>query len=160
MVSANEIRNIIERLETIDDENIIKIMTEEYSLNELLTFDDTISEDMEALERFQSGNWDVDYSNAFKKGMKKYRNIPKAKEELNVLENWIISHSNKPEKTKFPPKFNVHIINKDPLFSGAYDAHIIGSKIIALFYIETENDKLKLRWVYLGSHKGASPHMG
>lgn len=160
-MSANEIRKIIEQLESMNlDESIIKTVLDEYTLDELFTFDNVITEDMENLQPFQTGIWNVDYSNAFKKGMKKQRNNPKVKEELQVLENWILSHNSKPEKSTFPPKFNVHIINTDPTFSGAYDAHIIGSRIIALFYIENEKENLKLRWVHIGSHKDASRHLG
>lgn len=161
MTNATEFRKLMELIESINQETDIQSILEEYSLDELFTFDNIIAEDMENLEPYQTGIWNVDYSNAFKKGMKKYRNNPKVKDELKVLEQWIIEHTKKPEKSSFPPKFNVHIINKDPTFSGAYDAHIIGSQIITLFYIEPLDDQnFKLRWVHLGSHKDASRHLG
>lgn len=156
------LRQLIDKISSFDDEQkIIETLLKEYSLNELFTFDENfLIEDATNAKPFTTKNWDVDYSNAYKKGLKKHRNNPKVAKEVKELEQWIISHSVRPQTSEFPPKFNVHIIKKDPRFSGAYDAHIIGSQIITLFYIENDKDNLKLRWVYLGSHSGAKGNLG
>lgn len=158
----SNLRDILNKISSFDSETqILESVLKEYSLNDLLTFDDSfLNEDAANAKAFSTKNWDVDYSNAYKKGLKKHRNNPKVAKEVKELEQWIISHSKRPQTTEFPPKYNVHIIKKDPKFSGAYDAHIIGSQIIALFYIEDENDSLKLRWIYLGSHSSARGNLG
>jgi mRNA-degrading endonuclease YafQ of YafQ-DinJ toxin-antitoxin module len=157
----NDIRKLINAINSIDHEsNLLEYILKEYNINDLFTFDTTyLGEDLNNLKPYETENWDIDYSNAFKKGVKKYRNNPKVLKELKELERWITSHSEKPEKSTFPPQYNVHIIKTDPKFSGAYDAHIIGSKIITLFFIETDSEKLKLRWIYLGTHEGANSHL-
>jgi mRNA-degrading endonuclease YafQ of YafQ-DinJ toxin-antitoxin module len=156
-----DIRTLINKINSFDEEtSLVESVLKEYSINDLFTFDNSyLNEDLNNLKPYQTQNWDIDYSNAFKKGVKKYRNNPKVLKELKELENFIISHSEKPEKSTFPPQYNVHIIKTDPKFSGAYDAHILGSKIITLFYIETDSEKLKLRWIYLGTHEGAKSHL-
>jgi len=160
-MSATQIRNLIQIIESFDREvTTMKQIYKEYSIDDLCNYDyNTVSEDMENLEPYSTGIWDIRYSNAFRKGRKKHRNNPKVAKELAELENWIVAHNSKPEKNSFPPKFNVHIINKDPTFSGAYDAHIIGRQIITLFYIENENDRMKLSWVHVGTHSEASPYL-
>lgn len=75
-MNADDIRRIINILESLDSGNeLIKRVVEEYSLDDLFTFEDIISEDMEDLQPFKNEKWDVDYSNAFKKGLKSIRKI-------------------------------------------------------------------------------------
>jgi len=156
------LQQLLGKISSSDDETqLIESVLKEYNLNELLTFDDNfLGEDAANAKSFSTKNWDVDYSNAYKKGLKKHRNNPKVAKEVKELEQWIISHEKRPQTTEFPPKFNVHIIKKDPKFSGAYDAHIIGSQIIALFYIEDDKGSTKLRWIYIGSHSSAKGNLG
>lgn len=157
-MSSDYIRNLINILENIElKTSLIKQITEEYSLDELFTFENSITEDMENLQPLKTEKWDVDYSNAFKKGVKKHINNPRVIEELKQLEQFIISQDKKPSHEIYPPQFNVHIIKRDPKFAGSYSAHLMGKKIITLFYVENGNPS-SLRWIFLGTHQEANPN--
>lgn len=128
-MNANDIRRIINILESLDSGNeLIKRVVEEYSLDDLFTFEDIISEDMEDLQPFKNEKWDVDYSNAFKKGLKKHSKNPRVTEELKELEKFIVSNSRKVSQEEYPPQYNVHVIKRDPKFAGSYSAHVMGKK--------------------------------
>lgn len=157
-MNANDIRRIINILESLDSGNeLIKRVVEEYSLDDLFTFEDIISEDMEDLQPFKNEKWDVDYSNAFKKGLKKHSKNPRVTEELKELEKFIVSNSRKVSQEEYPPQYNVHVIKRDPKFAGSYSAHVMGKKIITLFYVENGNPNT-LRWIFVGTHQEANPN--
>lgn len=101
-MSSDYIRNLINILENIElKTSLIKQITEEYSLDDLFTFEDIISEDMEDLQPFKNEKWDVDYSNAFKKGLKKHSKNPRVTEELKELEKFIVSNSRKVSQEEY-----------------------------------------------------------
>ena len=152
-----DLRDIINKISSFDDENIIiENVLKQYSINELFTFDSSmLSEDVST---FQNDNWDVDYSNAFKKGMKKHGKNNRVSQAFKELENFIIQQPNKPQQNDYPHEFNVHIIKRDDKFVGAYSAHLMGKKIITLFYVENSEPKNKLRWVFIGTHQEANPN--
>lgn len=157
-MNADDIRRIINILESLDSGNeLIKRVVEEYSLDDLFTFEDIISEDMEDLQPFKNEKWDVDYSNAFKKGLKKHSKNPRVTEELKELEKFIVSNSRKVSQEEYPPQYNVHVIKRDPKFAGSYSAHVMGKKIITLFYVENGNPNT-LRWIFVGTHQEANPN--
>lgn len=157
-MSSDYIRNLINILENIElKTTLIKQITEEYSLDDLFAFENTITEDMENLQPLKTEKWDADYSNAFKKGIKKHSNNPRVIEELKQLEQFIIAQDKKPSHDVYPPQFNVHIIKRDPKFAGSYSAHIMGKKIITLFYVENGKPNT-LRWIFVGTHQEANPN--
>lgn len=157
-MNADDIRRIINILESLDSGNeLIKRVVEEYSLDDLFTFEDIISEDMEDLQPFKNEKWDVDYSNAFKKGLKKHSKNLRVTEELKELEKFIVSNSRKVSQEEYPPQYNVHVIKRDPKFAGSYSAHVMGKKIITLFYVENGNPNT-LRWIFVGTHQEANPN--
>ena len=157
-MNADDIRRIINILESLDSGNeLIKRVVEEYSLDDLFTFEDIISEDMEDLQPFKNEKWYVDYSNAFKKGLKKHSKNLRVTEELKELEKFIVSNSRKVSQEEYPPQYNVHVIKRDPKFAGSYSAHVMGKKIITLFYVENGNPNT-LRWIFVGTHQEANPN--
>lgn len=157
-MNTDDIRRIINILESLDSGNeLIKRVVEEYSLDDLFTFEDVITEDMENLKPFKNESWDVDYSNAFKKGLKKHSKNPRVTEELKELEKFIVSNSRKVSQEDYPPQYNVHVIKRDPKFAGSYSAHVMGKKIITLFYVENGNPNT-LRWIFVGTHQEANPN--
>jgi mRNA-degrading endonuclease YafQ of YafQ-DinJ toxin-antitoxin module len=157
-MKPSDIRNIINILESFDNEtNLLNQIVKEYRVDELFTFEDVISEDMENLQPIKNEIWDVDYSNAFKKGLKKHSNNPRVTEELKQLESFILSNNRKAAIETYPPQFNVHVIKRDPKFAGSYSAHVMGKKIITLFYVENGKPNT-LRWIFVGTHQEANPN--
>lgn len=154
---TNDIRSYLNFLKSYE-ERLIETILKEYSFNDIFTFDDNIIyEDVKNIKPFENENWDIDYSVAFKKGMKKHKKNPRVLKELEELEKWIISNKKKPKIDSYPPKYNAHILKHEP-FSGAISTHIMGKKIIAIFYTENEEPKNKLRWIFIGTHQEANPN--
>lgn len=152
---TDDIRKYIDVLKS-DEERLIENIIS-HNINDIFLFDDNIIiEDVKNIKPFENENWDIDYSVAFKKGMKKHKKNPRVLNELKELEDWIISQDNKPKVDSFPVKYNAHLLKHDP-FSGATSSHIMGKKIIAIFYTENAEPRNKLRWIFIGTHQEANP---
>lgn len=155
-MNNNDIRKYLNFLKS-EEEKLLENILSEFDIKEVFTFDnDIISEDVKNIKPFETDNWDVDYSVAFKKGMKKHKKNPRVLSELKELEDWIIEQENKPKIDSLPAKYNAHLLKHEP-FSGATSTHIMGKKIIAIFYTENAEPKNKLRWIFVGTHQEANP---
>ena len=141
----------------IQPEPNLSYILEEYSLKDLTTF--SLTESVENAVPFETEHWKVDYSNAYKKGLKKHKNNKKVMDALKGLENFIVSNPEKPRLDSFPPELNAHPIVNDKVFAGATSVHLLGSKIIALFRLEDagKDGKKMLKFIHVGTHQEDNP---
>jgi mRNA-degrading endonuclease YafQ of YafQ-DinJ toxin-antitoxin module len=146
------------RFEEFRPESDYSYILEEYSEKELFTF--TLVESAVDGNPLQTEHWRVEYSNAFKKGLKKHANNPKVTQALSRLEQFIITNPQHPAIETYPPDLNVHPIKRDNVFAGAFSAHLVGRKIITLFRVEREEKTGKsiLKFLHVGTHQEANPN--
>lgn len=146
------------RFEEFSPEPDYSYILKEYSKKELFTF--TLVESAVDGNPLQTDHWRVEYSNAFKKGLKKHANNPKVTQALSRLEQFIITNPQHPAIETYPPDLNVHPIKRDNVFAGAFSAHLVGRKIITLFRVERDEKTGKsiLKFLHVGTHQEANPN--
>lgn len=116
----------------------------QYTTEELTAF--TLTEAAE--------DWVISQSNAFKKGLKKYKNDKRVMDSFKDVMNIIKSHDAKPRLEDFPPEYNAHAINvarKD--LQGTTSVHLKGQKIIMLFRMENAEPKNIIELIHMGTHQ-------
>lgn len=120
-----------------------EIIQENYPESGFFDFTPILNED-------ESG-WTVYQSSNFKKGWKKHKNDKRVSSALYDL---IDQLKNGTHPKDLPPQYNAHRLKKvDPNWSGYWDAHLKGQKIILIFDWDPDNKTIKL--AHLGTHQEA-----
>lgn len=124
-----------------------------YTYEELFTF-----VKCELFEQTDSGNWEIQNSNAFNRGWKKHKKNPKITAPFDELVNFIVGHTQVPQITEYPPKFKVHRLhaNNRAHSPNMFQAHLSGTKIILQFEVipaDKQNQLNQLKLIHIGTHQ-------
>jgi hypothetical protein len=86
--------------------------------------------------REQDGNWIITQTNAYKKGLKKYKNNTKVMNSLKKLLDFIKQHDNVPPINTYPPEMNIHFLKIHPNYERPLWGHLQGTRIGLVFDVQ------------------------
>lgn len=104
----------------------------------------------------EEGDWVVEQSNAFKKGMKKYKHNKRVTRGIDSLRAFVTSHDSNPPTRSYPVEYNVHSISFQKNYPNSMWAHLEGQKIGLIFSVTGANqpgDKNVLSLLFVGTHQ-------
>jgi hypothetical protein len=84
----------------------------------------------------QKGNWTVSQTNAYRKGLKKYKNNVKVISSLEKLLDFIQQHDGVPPLDSYPPEMNIHFLKVHPNYERPLWGHLQGRKIGIVFDVK------------------------
>jgi len=96
-----------------------------------------------------NGQWNIEETKAFRKGLKKYSNDKTVMKAYKELKDFILSHDDVPPVRSYPPHLNIHQIKRDKRFVGSMWGHLKGQKIGILFYVRQNS----IAFVFIGTHQ-------
>lgn len=84
----------------------------------------------------QNGNWTISQTNAYKKGLKKYKNNVNVMNALQRLLDFIQQHDAVPSLDSYPSEMNIHFLKVHPNYNRPLWGHLQGRKIGIVFDVK------------------------
>jgi hypothetical protein len=117
-----------------------------YPLSDYTTF--TITE--------SAADWNIDESNAFRKGYKKYKNNARVVKGIEEIKAFVTSHDRNPPIKEYPPEYRIHAVKFAGNERNVLWGHLEGKKVGVVFTVipaSTPKDKNTLRFLFVGTHQ-------